>query len=226
MFTFTIDNADFLNDFYKDLKEYVKESYNFSAKYLINPELMEKYLDHEKATLIIINKSVFQNIFNILTQLDNNMVFSSLSCLETALYNIRLFKVLKSNQNNLYKYIKDEDFDLLKCENIIDRNTDVEKTQEFSVLDFYCHIKNINRFKDISTILPEQINNGNLYMGLSNGNELSKELQNKIKGYMVSIYKALNAHNQMFFNGGLDKHFEDTDGKMFKKFMDYVHLYA
>ncbi len=226
MFTYTTENSVFLNEFYMELKEYVKESYNFSAKYLINPTLMEKYKAHEKATLIVINKSIFQNIFNMLAQLDNNMVFSALSCLENALYNIRLFKVLKTNQNNLYKYIKDEDFDLNKCENIIEKNTSDNDLQEFSIVDFYNHIKSYTHFEDISEVLPLQINNGNLYMGLSSGNQLSDEFQNQIKGFMISTYKALNMHNQMFFNGGIDKEFEELDEKMFKKFMDYVKIYA
>lgn len=226
MFKYTIDNAEFLNDFYKELKEYVRNSYEFSAKFLINTNLMSKYKEQEKITLILINKSIFQNIFNMLAQLDNNMVFSSLSCLENALYNIRLFYVLKINQNNLYKYMKNEDFNLERLETIAENNTEFKNKQEFSVKDFYEEIKCINRFKNISEIIPAQINNGNLYMGLASGNELSKKLQNKIRGYMVSTYKALNIHNQMFFNGGIDKNAEEIEGRLFKKFMEYIKIYT
>lgn len=226
MFTFSIDNSDFLNSFYMDFKEYVKSSYNFSAKFLVNPTLMEKYKEQEKITLILINKSIFQNIFNMLAQLDNNMVFSSLSCLENALYNIRLFNVLKSNQNNLYKYITNDDFDLAECEAIIERNTEVEQKHEFSVVDFYKEIKKTNRFTEINRILPAQIHNGNIYMGLSNGNELSDKLQDLIRGYIAATYEALSIHNHMFFNGGIDENAEEVDGKMFKKFMEYVKIYS
>ncbi|MGN0489110.1 MAG: hypothetical protein ACI4HO_07615 [Ruminococcus sp.] len=226
MFTFTIDNSEFLNEFYGDFKEYVKSSYIFSAKFLINPTLMEKYKEQEKLTLILINKSIFQNAFNMLAQLDNNMVFSALSCLENALYNIRLFNVLKANQNNLYKYIKGEDFDLIKCEEIIDRNTNVEKKHEFSVIDFYNEIKSTNRFAEINKIIPSQINDGNIYMGLSNGNQLSDKLQDLIRGYVAATYEALSIHNHMFFNGGIDEEAEESDGKMFKKFMEYVKIYT
>ena len=225
MFKYTIDNAQFLNEFYADIKTYIKESYSFSAKFLINPTLMEQYNEQEKITLILLNKSIFQNLFNVFAQLDNHMVFSALSCLEYAIYNIRLFKVLKLNHNNLYKYIKDENFDLLKMEQIIENNTDIENKQEFSLQDFHKEIKKLNEFNDICRIAPEQILDGNLYMGLSNGKELSSELQNSIRGYMVSAYKILNIHNQMFFNGGLDESFEETDGRLFKKFMEYVRIY-
>lgn len=226
MFTFTIDNYEFLNEFYSDFKEYVKTSYVFSAKFLINPTLMEKYKEQEKLTLILINKSIFQNIFNMLAQLDNNMVFSALSCLENALYNIRLFNVLKSNQNNLYKYIIGENFNLKKSEEIIEKNTDVEKKHEFSVVDFYDEIKNANRFSEINRIVPAQIYEGNIYMGLSNGNQLSDKLQDLIRGYIAATYEALSIHNHMFFNGGIDEEAEETDGKMFKKFMEYVKIYT
>lgn len=226
MFNFTIENAEFLNDFYGDLKEYIRKTYEFSANFLINPTLMEKYREQEKLTLILINKSVFQNIFNMLAQLDNNMVFSCLSCLENALYNIRLFNVLKINQNNLYKYMTGEGFDLEKMEAIVSKNTGFEKTDEFSVVDFYREIKNTNRFESIREIIPPQIDGGNLYMGLSNGNRLSPKLQEKVRGYMVSTYKALNVHNQQFFNGGIDKEAEEIEGKLFRRFMDYVKIYC
>ena len=226
MFTFTIEHADFLNEFYADLKEYVKSYYVFTSKFLIDPQLMERYKEQEKLTLILLNKSVYQNVFNFMAQLDNNMVFSALSCLENALHNIRLFNVLKVNYNNLYKYMTDEYFDLVRCEEIIDKNTDVEKKNEFSVKDFYNEIKKTTRFTDIKEIMPLQINDGNLYMGLSNGNELSEKLQDRIRGYVISMYRALSAHNQMFFNGGIDQDTEDLDGKMYRKFMDYVRLYV
>lgn len=226
MFTFTIENSELLNDFYQELKNYVRSLYGFTAKFLINPTLMEEYKEQEKLTLILLNKSIYQNIFNMMAQLDNNMFFSSLSCLENALYNIRLFNVLKINKNNLYKYMTDEYFDLKKCEEIIDKNTDIEKRNEFSVRDFYKEVKHTNRFADIKAIMPLQIHNGNLYMGLSNGNELSDKLQDKIRGYIISMYRALSAHNQLFFNGGIDEDIEETEGRIYRKFMEYVKTYA
>ncbi len=226
MFEFTIENKDFLNDFYREMKEYVKNSYAFTAKFLINPTLMENYKEQEKLALILLNKSIYQNIFNTMCQLDNNMIFSAMSCLENALYNIRLFYVLKLNKNNLYKYMTDEFFDLKKCEDIADKNTDFEEKTDFSIIDFYKDVKRNNRFEDIKAILPLEIVDGNLYMGLSNGNQLSEKLENKVRGYMVSMYRALNLHNQMFFNGGLDPEFEEIEGRIYRKFMDYVRYYA
>ena len=226
MFEFTIENKDFLNDFYREMKEYVKNSYAFTAKFLINPTLMENYKEQEKLALILLNKSIYQNIFNTMCQLDNNMIFSAMSCLENALYNIRLFYVLKLNKNNLYKYMTDEFFDLKKCEDIADKNTDFEEKTDFSIIDFYKDVKRNNRFEDIKAILPLEIVDGNLYMGLSNGNQLSEKLENKVRGYMVSMYRALNLHNQMFFNGGLDPAFEEIEGRIYRKFMDYVRYYA
>ncbi len=226
MFNFTIQNADFLNDFYFEFKEYIKIAYAFSAKYLINPALMENYKEQEKLTLILLNKSIYQNMFNTIAQFDNNMIFSALSCLENALYNIRLFYVLKINQNNLYKYMTDEYFDLKKCEEIADRNTDIKERNEFSVKDFYKEIKKNNRFEDIKEIMPAQINGDNLYIGLSNGRELSVKLQDKVRGYVISMYKALSFHNQMFFNGGIDKDFEELEGRIYRKFMEYIKLYV
>ena len=187
MFEFTIKNADFLNDFYRELKDYVRNAYTFTARFLITPELMKQYKEQEKLTFILLNKSVYQNVFNMMAQLDNNMIYSAMSCLENALHNIRLFYVLKINRNNLYKYMTEEHFDLDKCEEIAAKNTDFKDKNEFSVIDFYKDVKRNNRFEDIKNILPLEINDGSIYMGLSNGNELSEKLQDKIRGYMISM---------------------------------------
>lgn len=226
MFEFTIKNHEFLNDFYRELKEYVRNSYTYTARFLITPELMEQYKEQEKLTLILLNKSVYQNVFNMMAQLDNNMIYSAMSCLENALHNIRLFYVLKINKNNLYKYMTDEYFDLEKCEEIASKNTDFKDKNEFSVIDFYKDVRKNNRFEDIKTILPLEIIDGSLYMGLSNGNDLSEKLQDKIRGYIISMYRALDFHNQMFFNGGIDTDTEEIEGRIYKKFMDYVRMYA
>ena len=120
----------------------------------------------------------------------------------------------------------DEFFDLRRCEEIADKNTDFKDKNEFSVKDFYKETKKLNRFQNIKEILPSQIHEGNLYMGLSNGNELSDKLQDKVRGYIISMYRALSAHNELFFNGGIDKDIEELEGKMYRKFMDYIRLYA
>jgi hypothetical protein len=208
------------------MKLYIKTMYEFTAKFLIDPTLMEEYREQEKLCLILINKSIYQNIFNFMAQLDNNMIFSAMPCVENALYNIRLFNALKRNKNNLYKYMTDEYFSLEKCENIADKNTDIKDKNEFSVKDFYEDVKKQNRFDDIKQILPMQINEGTLYMGLSNGNELSDKLQDKLRGVLISVYRALSMHNQMFFNGGIDKDVEDLEGRIYRKFMDYVKYYV
>ena len=226
MFEFTIKNYEFLNDFYRELKGYVRGFYTFTAKFLITPELMEQYKEQEKLTLILLNKSIYQNVFNMMAQLDNNMVYSAMSCLENALYNIRLFYALKINKNNLYKYMTDEYFDLVKCEELAAKNTDLKEQNEFSLIDFYKDVKKNNRFEDIKSILPLEINNSSVYMGLSNGNELSEKLQDKIRGYMISTYRALDYHNRMFFNGGIDADIEEVEGRIYKKFMDYVRMYV
>lgn len=120
----------------------------------------------------------------------------------------------------------DEYFDLKKCEEIAEKNTDFKDKNEFSVKDFYNEVKKHNRFDDIKIIMPAQIHEGSLYMGLSNGNELSDKLQDKIRGYIISMYRALSSHNDLFFNGGIDKDAEEIEGSLYRKFMDYIRYYA
>ena len=51
MINFTIKNGDFMNKFFDSLKKNIRKSYEFTTKFIINPQLND-YNDGEVLSLI------------------------------------------------------------------------------------------------------------------------------------------------------------------------------
>ena len=93
MFEFTIREKDLLNDFLHQLSEYVNRSYKFTMTFLSSPELSQ-LRENERLILIAINKSVYQNLYSFLRLNDSHLQYAAFSCLEKAVYAMRLYRVL------------------------------------------------------------------------------------------------------------------------------------
>ena len=102
MFEFTIRENDFLNGFLDLLSEYVNKSYKFTMSYLTSP-LLSDVRESERLVLLVVNKSVFQNMYSFIKLNDSNMQFASFSCLETAVNSMRLYNVLAIKTDNIQK---------------------------------------------------------------------------------------------------------------------------
>lgn len=104
MFEFTIRENDFLNGFLDLLSDYVNKSYKFTMSYLTSP-LLSDVRESERLVLLVVNKSVFQNMYSFIKLNDSNMQFASFSCLETAVNSMRLYYVLATNPDYMHEYI-------------------------------------------------------------------------------------------------------------------------
>ena len=71
------------------LSDYVNKSYKFTMSYLTSP-LLSDVRESERLVLLVVNKSVFQNMYSFIKLNDSNMQFASFSCLETAVNSMRL----------------------------------------------------------------------------------------------------------------------------------------
>lgn len=111
MFEFTIRENDFLNGFLNLLSDYVNKSYKFTMSYLTSP-LLSDVRESERLVLLVVNKSVFQNMYSFIKLNDSNMQFASFSCLETAVNSMRLYNVLATNPDYMHEYITAETFRL------------------------------------------------------------------------------------------------------------------
>ena len=129
MFEFTIRENDFLNGFLDLLSDYVNKSYKFTMSYLTSP-LLSDVRESERLVLLVVNKSVFQNMYSFIKLNDSNMQFASFSCLETAVNSMRLYYVLATNPDYMHEYITGGNFSLEVCENEIS-----EKQKEY--IDYY-----------------------------------------------------------------------------------------
>ena len=128
MFEFTIRENDFLNGFLNLLSDYVNKSYKFTMSYLTSP-LLSDVRESERLVLLVVNKSVFQNMYSFIKLNDSNMQFASFSCLETAVNSMRLYNVLATNPDYMHEYITGGNFSLEVCENEISEKDTYERAK-------------------------------------------------------------------------------------------------
>ena len=148
MFEFTIRENDFLNGFLDLLSDYVNKSYKFTMSYLTSP-LLSDVRESERLVLLVVNKSVFQNMYSFIKLNDSNMQFASFSCLETAVNSMRLYNVLAINPDYMHEYITGGNFSLEVCENeISEKQKEYKKgEEEFSLREFATGLGKFNSFE-------------------------------------------------------------------------------
>lgn len=227
MFEFTIKEAEFLNEFYSQISDYVNKSYKFTMNFLASP-LYSEYRDNERLILIAVNKSVYQNLYSFLRLNDSNMQYSAFACLENAVYAIRLYNVLACNPNYLHDYITTPDFDMEQCEKELDaKHKEYDKNNEqFSLPEFCSALHMFNTFVLKSPSISSQLIDRNIFLGLSCGKQLSDELQNEVRKNLIGAYLSLSKHTKLFFNGGMDNELEAIEDELYAKFMEYVKKFS
>lgn len=227
MFEFTIREAELLNSFKDKLQTYVNKSYKFTMGYLASPSVSD-YKDNERLVLIAVNKSVYQNLYSFLHLNENNMQYAAFSCLETALCGIRLYYALVTNPGNLHRYITESEFSLEEIETEQDKEEKEysESEEQFSVRAFYDSLHLFNVFVRKTPAISSQLHNGNVYLGLACGKEISDELQDEVRKNLIGAYLSLNKHTKMFFNGGLDEELEDFEEEIYSMFKEYVKKFS
>ena len=222
MFEFFIKDKELLNDFLCGLQTYVSKSYKFSMTYLSNPTLSE-YRENERLILIAVNKSVYQNLYSFLKLNDSHMQYAAFSCLENAVYSMRLYYVLSLYPDYRHSFITNPDFSLETAEYEIAEKEEYDPSKEqFSLKEFYNGVCKVNHFEIKSASISSQLKDGNVYLGLSCGKELSDELQNEVRKNVIGAYLSLNKHTALFFNGGLDKELEEFEADLYAKFLEYL----
>ncbi len=226
MFEFTIRENTLLNEFKDMFADYVNKSYKFTMSYITNP-VLASYKENERLILIVINKSVYQNLYSFLKLNDSNMQFAAFSCLEGAVNAMRLYHILTVNSNNLYDYITNSDFSLDKCElEILQKKENYENSEEFSLREFSKGLHKINTFEYKNSSISTQIADNSIYLGLSCGKTVSDELQNEVRKNLVGAYLSLQKHTKMFFNGGIDSELEEAEDNIYAKFLEYIKKFS
>ncbi len=226
MFKFTIRENTLLNEFKDMFTDYVNKSYKFTMSYITNP-VLASYRENERLILIVINKSVYQNLYSFLKLNDSNMQFAAFSCLEGAVNAMRLYHILTVNQNNLYDYITNPDFSLDKCElEILEKKEEYDNKEEFSLREFSKGLHKVNTFEYKNSSISTQISDNSIYLGLSCGKTVSDELQNEVRKNLVGAYLSLQKHTKMFFNGGIDGELEEIEDSIYAKFLEYIKKFS
>ena len=159
---------------------------------------------------------------------DSNMQFASFSCLETAVNSMRLYNVLATNPDYMHEYITGGNFSLEVCENeISEKQKEYNKgEEEFSLREFATGLGKFNSFELKNAAVASQLVDGNIFLGLSCGNELGEDLQDEVRKSMIGAYLSLSKHNKLFFNGGIDDTLEELEDKLYAKFLEYIRKFS
>lgn len=229
MFEFTIRESGLLNRFKQQLSRFVNKSYKFTMLYLSTPELYEAG-ENERLILIAVNKSVYQNLYSFLHLNENHMQYAAFACLENAVNAMRLYSVLYANREYMHSFITNPDFSLEVCEYEIAERQQKEAYNEneesFSLKEFSAGLHKVNAFELKGASISSQIHNGEVYLGLSCGTDISEDFQEEVRKNLIGAYLSLNKHTQYFFNGGLDEELEELEGEIYATFLEYVKKFG
>ena len=228
MFEFTIREADFLNRFKEKISAYINKSYKYTMSFLASPVVCD-YRDNERLILISINKSVYQNLYSFMHLNESNMQYAAFACLESALYAMRVYRLLALHPDYMHAYITTPDFSVEDAEREQEKKAEEtysDKEEQFSVKEFNKSLRAFNTFVLKSPAISSQLHNKNIFLGLSCGKELSDELQNEVRKNMVGAYLSLSKHTKLFFNGGIVVLMEAAAAEIYAMFMDYVKRFS
>ena len=98
--------------------------------------------------------------------------------------------------------------------------------EEFSLREFATGLGKFNSFELKNAAVASQLVDGNIFLGLSCGNELGEDLQDEVRKSMIGAYLSLSKHNKMFFNGGIDDNLEELEDKLYAKFLEYIRKFS
>lgn len=223
MFEFTINEAELLNGFLRDFSAYVNKSYKFTMKFLAGPERSD-FSENDKLVLISVNKSVYQNLYSFLRLNDSHMQYAAFSCLESAVYAMRLFSVIAPYTEYRYKFLTDPEFSLTECEDELadDEGEYDESVEHFSLKEFCEGIHRVNTFELKTASISSQLNEGNVYLGLSCGKTLSAELQDEVRKNLIGAFVALSKYARMFESDGVDEELKALEDGLYERFLEYL----
>lgn len=223
MFEFTINEAELLNGFLRDFSAYVNKSYKFTMKFLAGPERSD-FSENDKLVLISLNKSVYQNLYSFLRLNDSHMQYAAFSCLESAVYAMRLFSVIAPYTEYRYKFLTDPEFSLTECEDELadDEGEYDESVEHFSLKEFCEGIHRVNTFELKTASISSQLNDGNIYLGLSCGKTLSAELQDEVRKNLIGAFVALSKYARMFESDGVNEELKALEDGLYERFLEYL----
>lgn len=223
MFEFTINEAELLNGFLRDFSAYVNKSYKFTMKFLASPERSD-FSENDKLVLISVNKSVYQNLYSFLRLNDSHMQYAAFSCLESAVYAMRLFSVIAPYTEYRYKFLTDPEFSLTECEDELadDEGEYDESVEHFSLKEFCEGIHRVNAFELKTASISSQLNDGNIYLGLSCGKTLSAELQDEVRKNLIGAFVALSKYARMFESDGVNEELKALEDGLYERFLEYL----
>lgn len=235
---FTIKNGEFLDNFFNHLYDYTLISYDNICKLILDD--YSNYFSHifsekEIMTIIVLNKSYFQNQIAFFELIKMEMTIPAFISLRSAIEALRLFRVYFTDIDFRNKYTENTNFDFTnnfdyysfkqsKVNKVIKQQYDeiknlneiplssicfnneyIELSDLHSELSKWAHLLNINMLLSIN------VNDNKIYMGIED--KINVTLQNHIKKYLEASYIILFLHETSFLpliSGFSKEHYEKS----------------
>lgn len=233
---FTIKNGEFLDRFFNHLYDYAFISYDNICKLILDD--YGNYFSHfftekEIMTIIVLNKSYFQNQIAFFELIKMEMAIPAFNSLRSAIEALRLFRVYFTDNDFRNKYTENSNFDFTnnsdyysfkqsKVNNVIKQQYEQIKSMNEVPLSSICFNDEYIQLSDIHSelskwahllnvnmLLSININDNKIYMGIEN--QLNLALQYHIKKYLEASYIILFLHETSFLpliSGFSKEHYE------------------
>lgn len=112
---FTMENSEFLNNFYDEIYDYAHASFEeINKSFLNNPhENYSMLTNKELVTLIMLNKSFYQEIYGFFLLVDKKILLPAYNNLRSAIEILRLVIVYWSSEEFRKEYINNTNIDFI-----------------------------------------------------------------------------------------------------------------
>ncbi len=249
---FNIENREFVNKFYFDVKEYVTFTFDEISNAISkdnNNFFKHSFLSEEIATIIVLNKAIFQNILGFFELCEKRLPFPAFNSLRSAIEGIRLFRAFFldknfrndyiSNQNTDFRNTRDYDFMQSKVNSkleSLEKNLRAQEkiplsikldnhslTKGSAMAELHSELSKWSHLLNINLLLPTQINEGRINLGIYD--EYGIKMQLFIKKYLEGAYLITCHHEDLFLNASFSKEYRDYSISMVENYTEYIKIY-
>ena len=124
-----------------------------------------------------------------------------------------------------YNFLTDPEFSLTECEDeLAEMRESMTNIEHFSLKEFCDGIHRVNAFELKTASISSQLNDGNIYLGLSCGKTLSAELQDEVRKNLIGAFVALSKYARMFESDGVNEELKALEDGLYERFLEYLRI--
>lgn len=246
---FSIKNAEFYNEFYNKLNDYVNYVYQVINSSLLNDTdhfYHQFFNEEELALIIIINKVFFQNLIVFFQLINEKISMPAFNALRSSIECERLFRLFYLDDKFRREYMENQnlDFDTVfdrkfQQSKICKRLDEIEKKlREKDIIPLIENLRNhelthgsaISRLHselskwshclNVNLLKMYFITNGKIYLGLDD--EFDEKMQLCVRKYTEASYLILTHHEDLFHNLYRNENYMNKSEEMLRLYEEYI----